>query len=103
LFALSAQTEGKEVVIMDASALFCTTGSLHAFPRHCQWTPNTGQSAAAARKLADEMGLTLVRFQAMFDEAIKAAPPQYWAGDGVHPTLAGHALMAKTWREVVGI
>jgi lysophospholipase L1-like esterase len=37
----------------------------------------------------------------MFDEAAKLAPPAYWAGDGVHPTLAGHALMAKTWRKVV--
>jgi lysophospholipase L1-like esterase len=40
----------------------------------------------------------------MFDEAIAAGTtPNYWAGDGVHPSLAGHALMAKTWREVVGI
>ena len=49
------------------------------------------------------MKLTFVPFQSMFDEAAKHAPPAYWAGDGVHPTMAGHALMAKTWREVVGI
>ena len=49
------------------------------------------------------MRLTFVPFQTMFDEAAQKAPPAYWAGDGVHPTLAGHALMAKTWREVVGV
>lgn len=40
----------------------------------------------------------------MFDEAVAAGvEPAYWAGDGVHPSLAGHALMARTWRQVVGI
>ena len=68
-----------------------------------KWFPEFDRRRAVARKLAAEMGLSLVPFQSMFDEATKAAPPQYWAGDGVHPTLAGHALMAKTWREVVGI
>jgi lysophospholipase L1-like esterase len=67
------------------------------------WFPEFDQRRAVAKKLADEMTLTFVPFQSMFDDATKNAPPQYWAGDGVHPTLAGHALMAKTWREVVGI
>ena len=49
------------------------------------------------------MQLETVMFQQMFDDAVKLAPPSYWAGDGVHPSLAGHALMAKTWRDVVGI
>ena len=40
-------------------------------------------------------------FQKMFDEATKQAPPQYWAADGVHPTLAGSALMAQTWLKIV--
>ncbi|NLX96440.1 MAG: SGNH/GDSL hydrolase family protein [Rhodopirellula sp.] len=67
------------------------------------WFPEFEQRRAAARKVAEEMKLTLVPFQSMFDEAVKRAEPQYWAADGVHPTLAGHALMAKTWRDVVGI
>jgi len=68
-----------------------------------KWFPEFDQRRAVAKKLADELKLTFVPFQSMFDEAAKSAPPQYWAGDGVHPTLAGHALMAKTWREVTGI
>jgi len=68
-----------------------------------KWFPEFDRRRAVARELAAELKLTLVPFQAMFDEAVKQAPPAYWAGDGVHPTLAGHALMAKTWREVVGI
>jgi len=68
-----------------------------------RWFPEFDQRRAAARRVADELGLPLVPFQPMFDEATKDVPPQYWAGDGVHPTLAGHSLMAKTWRKVVGI
>ena len=68
-----------------------------------EWFPEFDQRRAAAKRVADELKLTFVGFQSMFDEASKLAPPAYWAGDGVHPTLAGHALMAKTWREVVGL
>jgi len=67
------------------------------------WFPEFDQRREVANKLAAELKLDLVPFQTMFDDATKLAPPEYWAGDGVHPTLAGHALMAKTWREVVGI
>jgi lysophospholipase L1-like esterase len=58
---------------------------------------------AVARKLAEEMKLTFVPFQSVFDAAIKAAPAEFWLWDGVHPTPPGHALMLQTWRDVVGI
>lgn len=58
---------------------------------------------AVARKLADEMKLTFVPFQSLFAEAAKAAPGEFWLWDGIHPTVAGHAIMADKWREVVGI
>ncbi|MFT5175351.1 MAG: lysophospholipase L1-like esterase [Gammaproteobacteria bacterium] len=49
------------------------------------------------------MSLDFVPFQKMFDDATSEAPPAYWAGDGVHPTMAGHALMSQKWRQVVGV
>lgn len=58
---------------------------------------------AVARKLADELKLTFVSFQSVFDSAVRAAPGEFWLWDGVHPTPAGHALMLQAWREVVGI
>ncbi|WP_372721415.1 SGNH/GDSL hydrolase family protein [Novipirellula sp.] len=65
-----------------------------------KWFPEFDERRAVAKKLADKMKLDFVPFQTMFDEAVDLAPPQYWAADGVHPTLAGHALMAKKWLEV---
>ena len=67
------------------------------------WFPEFDQMRAVARKLAKELNLTLVPFQTMFDEATRSAGPEFWARDGVHPSTAGHALMAQTWREVVGV
>ena len=49
-------------------------------------------------------GAIWVPFQEMFDQAVAAGTePAYWAGDGVHPTHAGHALMAEAWRKAAGI
>lgn len=61
------------------------------------WFPEFDQRRAAAKRVADGAGATWVPFQTMFDEAVKKAEPAYWARDGVHPTMAGHALMANTW------
>ncbi len=68
-----------------------------------RWFPEFDQRRAVAAKLAQELNLIWVPFQSMFDEAVRQAPPEYWASDGVHPTVAGHALMAQTWRRVTGL
>lgn len=66
------------------------------------WVTEIDQRRSVVAKLAQEYGAALIPFQAMFDEAVKKAPPAYWASDGVHPTAAGHWLMANTWLEHVG-
>ena len=63
------------------------------------WFPEFDQRRTACRRVAEQLECSLIPFQALFDEAVKEAPPEYWAADGVHPTLAGHALMAKSWIE----
>ncbi len=68
------------------------------------WFPEFDQRRAAAKEVANEAATLWVPFQTMFDEAVAAGTkPEYWAGDGVHPTLAGHALMAEAWRKIAGI
>jgi lysophospholipase L1-like esterase len=58
---------------------------------------------AVAKTLADEKKLMFVPFQSLFDEAIQAAPAEFWLWDGIHPSMAGYAIMVRMWREVVGI
>lgn len=50
-------------------------------------------------KLAIEYDAGLIRYQDVFDEALERADASYWAADGVHPTIAGHRLMANAWLE----
>ena len=63
------------------------------------WVDEIDERRAVVAKLAKEFGAVLVPFQSMFDDAVKLAPPEYWAADGVHPSAAGHLLMAKCWLE----
>ncbi len=66
-----------------------------------KWFPEFDNYRAAARRVADKYKATFIPFQAMFDEAVKYAPPEQWARDGVHPTPAGASLMAHNWLKAV--
>jgi len=66
-----------------------------------KWFPEFDNYRAAAKRVAEQAGATFVPFQSMFDAASKIAPPERWAGDGVHPSADGAALMAHTWRKAV--
>ena len=65
------------------------------------WFPEFDERRAVAKAAAKAAGAAWAPFQTMFDDALSdSTPPDYWAKDGVHPTMAGHALMAKTWLDV---
>jgi lysophospholipase L1-like esterase len=66
------------------------------------WFPEFDSYRLAAKRVAESAGARFVPFQAMFDAAVKIAPPERWAADGVHPTADGAALMAHTWLKIVG-
>ena len=57
----------------------------------------TEKRAEAVKRIAEECGVTFLPLQEMFDRAAEIAPASYWLGDGVHPTPAGHQLIADTW------
>lgn len=63
--------------------------------------PEIDQRREIVRKLSQEFKTLFVPLQQVFNEACLIAPPLYWLGDGVHPTLAGHRLMAKAWIDAV--
>lgn len=67
------------------------------------WRDEIDQRRTVVAKLAKEFGAVLVEYQDMFDAAVAAGTtPDFWAKDGVHPTPAGHALMAREWAKAVG-
>jgi len=63
-----------------------------------RWFPEFDQRRAAAERVAQQARATFVPLQSVFDDLARRAAPQYWAADGVHPTPAGHAVIAERWR-----
>ncbi|MBW8332560.1 MAG: SGNH/GDSL hydrolase family protein [Prolixibacteraceae bacterium] len=57
---------------------------------------------AIVRKLATKFDAVFVGFQEVFEKACDKATAGYWIWDGVHPTVAGHELMAREWLKQVG-
>jgi lysophospholipase L1-like esterase len=67
-----------------------------------KWFPEFDQRREVAGRLAREFEARFVPFQSVFDRALADdSPPAYWAADGVHPTAAGHQLMADAWLAAV--
>jgi len=53
--------------------------------------------AEAAKRVAEKNGLEFIPLQDKFEEACRKMPVEYWLRDGVHPTAAGHELIAREW------
>jgi acyl-CoA thioesterase I len=59
---------------------------------------------AAVRDLAKEFGAAaVVPLHAAFVRAREQRPDIKWTTDGVHPTSAGHMLIARTWLDATGL
>ncbi|MDD6211337.1 MAG: SGNH/GDSL hydrolase family protein [Bacteroidales bacterium] len=66
-----------------------------------KWFPEFDKFRAAAKRIASAFGAMFIPYQEIFDDACKLAPPAYWTGDGVHPSLAGAELMAEAWMKTI--
>ena len=56
---------------------------------------------AAVDRLGAKYHLPVVHYQQALDAALTKAPAEHWSWDGVHPTYAGHGLMAQEWLKTV--
>lgn len=65
------------------------------------WREDLDPKIAVARSLAREFNALYVPFDGVFAAAATRREPAFWAGDGVHPSHAGHALMADAWLRTV--
>ncbi len=66
------------------------------------WREDLDPRIAVVHKLAKEFNALLVPLDKIFAEHARKTAPAYWAADGVHPTPAGHALIAESWLKAVG-
>jgi len=76
---------------------------LHVPEDRYAWREDLNPKIDVTRKLAVEFGAELLPLDGLFAQAATQAPADYWAADGVHPSAAGHALIAETWLENAGL
>jgi len=84
-----------------ARMVLCSPFLLHTEESIVRMREDLDPKIGILEKLAGEYGAVWVDFDAAFVAATEQKPPAYWAFDGVHPTIAGHALMAGIWLEAV--
>jgi len=65
------------------------------------WREDLDARINIVRELAKEYKAFYVPLDGLFHQAAATTPYEYWCPDGVHPTLAGHGLIAKAWLETV--
>ena len=80
-----------QIIVLEPFVLRC--GAVTA-----RWFPEFDERRAAAARVAKQARVTFVALQSVFDQKTKSSRPEYWAADGVHPTPAGHGLIAEQWR-----
>lgn len=67
------------------------------------WRADLDLKIQAVRLLARDFGCALIPLDGLFAAAAARSAPAYWAEDGIHPTPAGHALIARAWLEAFGV
>jgi lysophospholipase L1-like esterase len=55
---------------------------------------------AAVYRLSQKYGAKLVVIQDKLDSLSASSPEFWWTADGIHPTVAGHQVIAKEWLKV---
>lgn len=61
------------------------------------WREDLDPKITVVRELSVEFGTEYIPYDGLFAEAATRAPANYWLPDGVHPSLAGHTLIADAW------
>jgi lysophospholipase L1-like esterase len=63
-----------------------------------EWREDLDLKIQVVRRLADEYGAHLLGADSLFAEL---GDPERWSEDGIHPTAAGHGVLAEAWLKLV--
>lgn len=65
------------------------------------WYEDLYEKQLAARKLSREFNTIYIPLDGFFASSSIKTAPAVWSEDGVHPTDAGHSLIARLWIDIV--
>lgn len=88
---------------LEARVILLEPFLLHVPDDRYAWREDLNPKIDVVRKLAVEFDAELLPLDGLFAQEAAQAPAAYWANDGVHPTAAGHALIAEAWLENAGL
>lgn len=66
-----------------------------------EWVPEIDERRAIVKALAEKHNCDFIALQSLFDNAAKSVSGDYYLLDGVHPTPAGHRIIAKEWMKTI--
>lgn len=104
---VQAYEEAYRVILQDvttklgARLILCEPFVLPVPADRMQWREDLDPKIAVVRQLAREFHAMLVPLDGIFAQACARREPAFWAADGVHPSNAGHALIAQSWLRAV--
>ncbi|NMB46463.1 MAG: SGNH/GDSL hydrolase family protein [Firmicutes bacterium] len=81
----------------NARLIICEPFVLNQPADRLAWREDLNPRIQAVRELAAEFSAIYVPLDGILAAACTKVTPSFWAEDGVHPTLAGHGLIASTW------
>ncbi len=84
-----------------AKIILCEPFVLPTPEDRIKWREDLDPKIQVVRELAREFETHLIPFDGIMNQACVYKEPSFWAPDGVHPSNAGHALMAKEWLKIV--
>jgi lysophospholipase L1-like esterase len=68
-----------------------------------EWRDDLNQRIKVVRELAVEFKTKLIPLDGMMDSISIVNGSDYWSVDGIHPTTAGHGVIAKAYLETLGV
>lgn len=90
----------KDLQVVDATVILMEPFVLPYPEDRILWRQDLDQKINVVRNLAREFGASLLSTDGLLQQASVYKPPIFWAADGVHPSGAGHALIAEAWLKI---
>jgi acyl-CoA thioesterase-1 len=87
--------------VLDPQIILLEPFLLHVKEEQLKWREDLNPKIEVVRKLSREFKTLLIPLDSIFAIAAQRKEPTFWSQDGVHPTLAGHALIAQSWLKAV--
>lgn len=86
---------------LNARLILCEPFVLPVPEDRAAWRVDLDPKIHVVRKLAVEFNAIFLPLDGIFAQAAAKREAGFWLPDGVHPSPAGHALIARTWLKAV--